>query len=458
MNAGRLNFSAAAFWSFALSFVLLPVGLGGDRPIPLGLAQVGLAFSGICLVLSPSLIDNVPIYKRLRFSAYCLGAALLWAVVQILPIVPTGWTHPLWQSASDVLGKTLRGSISIVPEDAVKGLARLVTYISAGVLAYVFGQDARRSHQLINSFWITGTIICFYGLIIQMTGLQQILWFRKWAYFNDLTATFVNHNHFAIYAGMVLIAGMILMVQSWRSTIRNCRPGRRIETIRNWILIQGVPRATTLVLTLLCIILSHSRAGLVCSLIGLGGALFFYQIYFHSKGRAVLVSIFFALVLMGTVGVAAQFTDRFAILFSDDSALQRTKVYDITWRAIKDNPWLGYGLNGFEPEYRLYQQNMYWEFNHAHSDLLESVLDFGLIGAVLLWSSMGLLLSGLWRGICRRRRDGMYAIMGLSASLVVLAHAIIDFDLQIPGIAMTWAVLMGVGLAQSWSESERAES
>src|SRR5262249_53990849 len=163
-------------------------------PIPLGLAQAGLAISGLCLAINPALIDTTPIHKRLRVAGYLLLAVLIWAIVQTLPIVPARWTHPLWLSASEILGKPLARSISIVPEDAIKGLTRLVTYLSAGVLAYIFGQDTRRGFQLIQGFWITGTVICLYGLIVQMADLQQVLWFKKWAYFGDLTATFVNHN------------------------------------------------------------------------------------------------------------------------------------------------------------------------------------------------------------------------------------------------------------------------
>jgi hypothetical protein len=42
-------------------------------------------------------------------------------------------------------------------------------------------------------------------------------------------------------------------------------------------------------------------------------------------------------------------------------------------------------------------------------------------------------------------------------SAVVLGHAFIDFDLQIPGVAVTWAALLGAGLAQSWNTAQKQE-
>jgi hypothetical protein len=37
----------------------------------------------------------------------------------------------------------------------------------------------------------------------------------------------------------------------------------------------------------------------------------------------------------------------------------------------------------------------------------------------------------------------------------VLCHATVDFSLQIPGVVMPWAMLLGLGLAQSWRQEEK---
>ncbi len=156
--------------------------------------------------------------------------------------------------------------------------------------------------------------------------------------------------------------------------------------------------------------------------------------------------------------VAFEFSERFATLFSDYSSTDRLKVYRLGLSVLHDNPWFGYGLNGFEPQFRLYQQNMLMEFNHAHSDILESLIDLGIPFGLLMWTAIGLLLSGLWHGIITRRQNGVFPVLGLTTSIMLLGHACVDFSLQIPGDVMIWAALMGAGLAQSWSQSERRES
>jgi O-antigen ligase len=457
-DSNKLDFSAYAFWSFALSIALLPIGLGGDRPIPFGIAQAGLAISCVCLAFSSTTLQSVPVFPRLFWSAGLMLCALAWAVFQTQPLLPPGWAHPLWQEASSVLQMPVTATISVVPEDSWKGLMRLVTYIMTGILAYVLAQDARQAKKLVTVFWISGMVICLYGLIIQVTGLQQILWYKKWAYEEDLTATFVNRNHFAVYCGMIMTMGLALMMQSWRRMMRNSKPHQRIQLVREWLLYQGLPRLTALALLGFCLALSHSRAGLVWSVAGVFAYIFFYQIYLKSWFRVLLVGFIGLLLLFGVLAMAFHFSERFDTLFDDYSSQGRSQVYNITWRAFLDNPWLGYGLNGFEPEYRLYQQYMYEEFNHAHSDLLESFLDYGVVAGAALWASIALLLSGLWHGIRKRRQDGMFPTLALAASVMVLGHSSVDFDLQIPGVVMTWSALLGLGLAQSWRQAEKQKS
>jgi len=454
-HPNRINYSDCAFWSFALTVALLPVGLGGDRPIPVGLAQAGLSLSLLFMILSPDIWQNTHFFTRLRWALGLVAVVLTWTLFQAQPLVPASWMHPLWQEAASVLNKPVYGSISIVPEDSFKGILRLITYIAGGLLAYALTQDPRRARQLVWTLWVSGTVICIYGLMIQITGLNMILWFRKWSYVGDLTATFVNRNHFAIYAGMILVCGVGLLLQSWREAVESCRPHQRIGVIRSWFIKQGLLHSFLLLLVLISIILSHSRAGLVLSLIGLSCFLFFYQIYLRAWRRAWIIGIIMLVVFMVAMAIAVNVSDRFAILFVDYSSADRSKVYDLSWRILLDNPWLGYGINGFEPEYRLYQQNMLEEFNHVHSDVLESLIDLGLPFGLLLWLAIGVMCSGLWHGVMHRRQNGLYPTLALAASVMALGHALVDFDLQIPGVTLTWTALLGTGLAQSWSRSKK---
>ncbi len=453
-----LNISSVAFWCFAFSVAFVPVGLGGNRAVPLGIAQTGFAASCLLLAFSGDMWSKVRFFTRVRWIMGLLALVVLWAVFQIQPVVPVGWAHPLWQETAAVVKSAVQGSISVSPEDGLKGLTRLLTYIAVGLLAYVLAQDTRRARQLLELLWLSGSIICVYGLILHIVGLQRILWLEKWAYKDDLTATFVNHNHFAIYAGMVLITGAALFQYSLREALRAAKPHERVECVRNWLVRRGLLSAFLLAVVMVSIVLSHSRAGLAMSLAGLGAYFFFYQLYRRNWRAALLIALGTVVVIGAAAAVAVATSERFANLFTDYSSRDRMTVYRLGWRALLDNPWLGYGLNGFEPEFRLYQQNMVMEFNHAHNDWLESLMDLGIPGGLALWAALALVMSGLVHGLRRRRRDGMFPALALAAGLMVLGHALVDFSLQVPGVAVTWAMLLGTGLAQSWGQSERQKN
>src|ERR1700743_3953185 len=94
------------------------------------------------------------------------------------------------------------------------------------------------------------------------------------------------------------------------------------------------------------------------------------------------------------------------------------------------------------------------EFNHAQSDILESLIDLVIPVGLMLWAAVGMVCHSLWHGIVHRRQNGLYPTLALAVTIMALGHALVDFDLQIPGVAMTWTALLGTGLSQSWSRSK----
>ncbi|MGE3623591.1 MAG: O-antigen ligase family protein [Bdellovibrionales bacterium] len=454
--ADKMKMTNWAFGFFVLSVMLLPIGFGGNRPLPFGLAQAGLAVSCLCLILGFGRSWQPPkLFPRLQLALILFSIVIVWAWLQTQPFLPKDWAHPLWMEAANVLNKPLHGVVAIAPEASQAGLNRLITYLVAGFLAYVLGQDPKRARLVIQALWASGTAICIYGLVVHITGWNKILWFDKWAYHEDLTATFVNRNHFAIYASLVLASGVALFLQSWREDVMAQKPTSRAPAVRAWLMRRGGMYMCSFMIIVLCIVLSHSRSGFMLGLAGIASYLFFYQIYRKSWARALLIALVAFIIISLAFAVARQYSERFASLFSDYSSTDRMKVYGMTIEALRDSPLFGYGLNGFQPVFRIYQRNMIMEFTHAHSDILESLLDLGLPMGFLMWAAVLLVVSGLARGIARRRRHGMFACLALAACIVVLGHAMVDFSLQIPGVVIPWVTLLGIGLAQSWRQAER---
>jgi O-antigen ligase len=122
---------------------------------------------------------------------------------------------------------------------------------------------------------------------------------------------------------------------------------------------------------------------------------------------------------------------------------------------IKDRYWLGHGYGTYEPAFYAYRDERFrLVVDKAHNTYLEHAAELGVPTAVLLYAGALLLVYACARGVFQRRRDKIFALVATSASVLVAVHAVFDFSLQIPAVAVTYATILGVGCAQAM-RSER---
>lgn len=113
---------------------------------------------------------------------------------------------------------------------------------------------------------------------------------------------------------------------------------------------------------------------------------------------------------------------------------------------------MGSGLGTFQdvfPAYRLETGNLIWD--KAHNDYLELVLGLGLPAALVMVLGLGLLVLQALNGFYSRRRDGQFAAAAVAVSVQIALHSAVDFSLQIQANTLAFALILGVGLAQSTS-------
>jgi hypothetical protein len=82
---------------------------------------------------------------------------------------------------------------------------------------------------------------------------------------------------------------------------------------------------------------------------------------------------------------------------------------------------------------------------------LENIFELGWPIAVILFLCVAWLTRRCFSGARNRGRDWVYPATGVAATVLVAIHSIVDFSLQIPGIAITYACILGVACAQSYS-------
>jgi hypothetical protein len=151
-----------------------PFWLGSNRLIAWGINAV--IFPGLAGLYELSLLlrgapHPVPI-QRIRISVALFTAAVTWAILQNATWMPVGWHHPIWQLASDVLGRPVAGSISIDRSLTTIALIRLVTAASAFWMALQLSRDPARARLLI---WSVVVISALYAAVgIFALGLRNL--------------------------------------------------------------------------------------------------------------------------------------------------------------------------------------------------------------------------------------------------------------------------------------------
>jgi O-antigen ligase len=119
-------------------------------------------------------------------------------------------------------------------------------------------------------------------------------------------------------------------------------------------------------------------------------------------------------------------------------------------RMIGDAPLLGLGLGTFEPAYPMYaDQALPFIMDKVHNDYLEFAAGLGLPAAIAWWAAITWLTALSIRGVFVRRRNRHFSLLAVAATALVAFHSFFDFSLQIPAIALTYAVILAIGVAQS---------
>lgn len=458
------------FYLFLLVVMLAPLPLGSNREWSWTLCAVLIS----TLTLAWSLLSLVsPTRQSLKLNPVLITAFALvcvWAVLQTSGAVPDNWKHPLWAMSSGVLaaGNTtqLPGSISLAPDDTFTAVMRLLTYGLVFFLAFQWGRDQRLAKRTLQWLVLAGLAYAIYGLATFWSGSDMLFWFEETGFRQDLRSTFVNRNHFATYAGLILLCAIALFYQHIALHSGPSSPvplkGRippgarmtsRMERIEQFALEVWKPLIVILLLST-ALILTHSRGGFISTLVA--GAVLIYC--FNYRRRIRNLRSLAAIGLAGGIAIIAFWLTSEVLLkrldqtrFDDN---QRLIAYEVISESTRDNPILGFGYGTFAGSFRMYRTEAIHGFlDRAHNTYLENAFELGWPAALVLFAVIALLFLICIRGLRQRGRDWIYPATGISATVLVGIHAYFDFSLQMPAVAMTYACILGIACAQSYSSS-----
>ena len=432
MSVRRFHFAL-----MTATIMAAPLPLGSNRPVAWTLLAlvVGLLCLTWPLVVRRERDAPILSVRPLALPLALFGTALAWAFLQTVPGLPPDWHHPLWQAVAGALApdREVAGRIGLSPSTAITGILLLLCYAGMLWLAFLHAGSRQRVWRLVDLLAMAGAAYALYGLGVQLTDARSILWMEKWAYQEVLTSTFVNRNSYATFAGLGILCALTVVLRRLSDEEGVIRPLRRFDRTTGLYALGGL----TMILALAA---TESRGGMLATTAGLAAYPVLLVLARLRPRHRLILGLGMGL---GAVGLMMVLTGIVPAPPGSDIA-DRQRLYRFVAGLIAERPWLGHGLGSFPAIMAMARTpDIPQVWTEAHQTYLELALELGIPAACLLLLSVLFLVAHCLVGDDWRPSDRLLRALALSATLLVAVHATVDFSMQIPAVAVTWAAIMG---------------
>jgi len=318
----------------------------------------------------------------------------------------------------------------------------------------------RLSFRLLFSFLVAnGVLLAFLGLAQLLTHASGIFWAVQ-SHSASFIASFIYRNHAGAYFNLILALAAGLAWWYFTHAQRHLEKSSPASVLTFCASILGV----TVLFTL-----SRGSSITMAVFLLLTGTLFVWSLWHQpSDRRSSIALVGLVILLVGFIGVglyslnAKNVRKRFESMLTDPvaSVADRSEAHAAAAEMLVARPLFGYGAGCFRygfPEYVSKHPSIYYSgianrrfWEHAHNDLLEFPIEYGIVGSALFLAGLGWLGWRLVRWRCWSNPLALPLVLGVS---LTICHAWGDFVFQNPAILITWAVLL---LAVSrWCELEQ---
>jgi O-antigen ligase len=438
----------------ALAWTPFPLGSAVTWGAPIFELLVGAAwaFWAVWASSNPSVISALlrPIWPTMLLCV----AVLIWCAIQAVTFAPAVLKHPIWQMTSNALGHPVSGTISINPWKTKGEILKLIAEASVFLIVYSLSLRPKTAKTFLDAVIFTSLCYAVYGFALAIIGTTQAsLIFGISTDEPMLSGPFMLHNSFATYCGLGAVASVVSLLNAANHALAG-RSGRTfVLDFLQFVFGRSAIYLVSSLILFSALIASGSRAGFVSTLLAfavLGAFALLRVLRTRSVNWAMIVV---AIALMPLAFLLAlnsdMLSDRLARLSDGSDLAGRATFWAAATRMIDVFPWTGLGLGTFEDSYPMFARNVLpFVIDKAHCDYLEFAAGVGLPAALGWWAALAWLAFLCFRGCFRRRRGALYCFAGFGAFILVAAHSAVDFSLQLPAVALSFTVLLAVGVGQ----------
>jgi O-antigen ligase len=306
------------------------------------------------------------------------------------------------------------------------------------LVLFLAGQAFRTIEDWREFVWFVmslGFLVALFGILQHFTFNGKLYWFREMHYGGIPFGPYVNRNHFAGFAELVIPASLVPLALG---KVRRER----------WFLV-----SLFAVVPIGALFLSASRGGIVSFALE-AGVLLLWIIVRRTAGRhllsagAVLLCAFLMVAWLGVQQAVERFSSMQAL---EVTVGKRASMRADTWHIFLDHPWLGTGLGTLQivfPPYETFYDGKV--VNHTHNDYLEGLAEIGLVGGLACAWFLGVLFFDSLHRLSQPTGAFISTIQlsGLVACLGFLIHSLVDFNLHIPGNALLFFLLANLATCE----------
>lgn len=426
--------------SVALVFVALFVVLmfTGGASAPDEWHQMAARFAAIAALAFCALTLRRSHLTKVREVLLFLLLAVGVIVIQLIPLPPDLWSalpgRGMFAPAFELAGlEPVWRPLSLTPDRTLNSLLALLPPLAAAVCMAVLPSENERWPLMV----LIGA-----ALVAVIIGIFQVATGRF--YFYRVTnvgwavGLFANRSHQA-----VLLAATFPLLAAWAAT---SSPHRQTDQTR---LAFAVAMAALLAAMVLA---TGSRAGLALGLLGmLGGFLIFIRGRPSGGGWQGRVRLAIPLLVVILAIAATLFWSRdlaLQRLFAEEFGDIREALLPVYFEMVRDFFPFGSGMGSFDPVFRIYEpyQSLGPRYvNHAHNDVVQVVIEAGLLGAALMLLFAGWFATTawrLWRLRGRSERDPAVLLgrAGTVVILVLLGSSLVEYPLRTPLLSFIFVV------------------
>jgi len=415
-----------------LCFILIwaPIPVGSNRPWAWSLLELMIGAVFLIHLVNSCRRDGPPLwhswYAPLLLPILLLQLYLVLQISGVLPFIS-----------------------SVDPKQTQIMLIKGIFFLMWLQLVCTYTNTAFRLRMLVLMMVLSGFVQAFYGSVLNLAEVANSPLFDV----NEAgraRGSFVYQNHFANYLALCLAMALGLLLSELSSQPPQWRFKAMLRDFLTSLLSSKLMLRLAIIVMVIGLVLSRSRMGNAAFFSSLA-MVSLLALFIYKRPPALLKPLVVSILLLDMLIIGSMFgLEKLQQRFAETSFASeaRDEVVLDSLPILQDYGWQGTGGGTFYTVFPSYQPRVYSGFyDHAHNDYLQFAIEVGipmtlLLGLMLLWS--------LWQNLQVMRLSDHKLHRGLAfgcamATVHMLIHCTVDFNLQAPATAMLYLTILAIG-------------